>query len=383
MIRHTLFITAMIFGCGDSSGSNSAPIPGVTLTPGTFGLADIASGLSNPVHLTAPAGDPRLFVVEKAGRIRIVKNGALLSAPFLDISSKVSNGTEQGLLSVAFHPSYSSNGFLYVNYTNTSGDTRIERYTVSSNADVANPASAKTILAIDQPFSNHNGGLNLFGPDGFLYIGMGDGGGGGDPSGNGQNKNVLLGKLLRIDVDRGDPYSVPAGNPFASGGGRGEIWAYGLRNPWRFAFDKASSLLYIADVGQNAYEEINVVATNRTGVNYGWKIMEGASCFGSSSCNQSGLQQPVVTYNRDGGACTVIGGLVYRGSAVAHLAGHYLYADYCAGWIRSFTWTNNAVANVTEWKTPSHGTILSFAEDAAGEMYILSANGHVYKIVKS
>lgn len=383
MIRHSLMIAALIIGCGDSTGSASQPVLGGTTTPGTFSLSDIASGLSNPVYLTAPAGDARLFVVEKAGRIRIIRNGSLLPTPFLDISSKVSTGTEQGLLSVAFHPSYSSNGFFYVNYTNTDGDTRIERYTVSSNADIANAASAKTILAIDQPFSNHNGGLNLFGPDGMLYVGMGDGGGGGDPNGNAQNKNVLLGKLLRIDVDHGDPYSIPAGNPFAGGGGRAEIWAYGLRNPWRFTFDKTASMLYIADVGQNAFEEINVVAGNRAGLNYGWNIMEGASCYNASSCNQTGLQQPVVTYNRDGGACTVIGGMVYRGSAVPQLVGHYLYADYCAGWIKSFTWTNNAIANGTQWQTPTHGTILSFGEDASGEMYILSANGHVYKIVKS
>ncbi len=383
MIRHTLMITAAMIGCGDSTGSNTGVVPGENTAPGTFALSEIASGLNNPLYLTAPAGDPRLFVVEKAGRIRIIKNGTLLPTPFLDITSKVSTGSEQGLLSVAFHPSYSSNGFLYVNYTNTTGDTRVERYTVSGNADVANPATAKTILAIDQPFSNHNGGLNLFGPDGYLYVGMGDGGSGGDPQGHGQNKNSLLGKLLRINVDGGDPYSIPANNPFANGGGRAEVWAYGLRNPWRFAFDKTASLLYIADVGQNAFEEINVVATNRTGVNYGWNIMEGASCYGASSCSQSGLQLPAVSYNRDGGACTVIGGMVYRGTAVPQLAGHYLYADYCAGWIRSFKWTNGAIANATEWQTSAHGTILSFGEDAAGEMYVLSANGRVYKIVKS
>lgn len=383
MIRHTLMITAAMIGCGDSTGSNKGVVPGETSSPGTFALLEVANGLSNPLYLTAPAGDSRLFVVEKSGRIRIVKNGTLLATPFLDITSKVSMGSEQGLLSVAFHPSYSSNGFLYVNYTNTSGDTRVERYTVSSNADVANAATAKTILAIDQPFSNHNGGLNLFGPDGSLYIGMGDGGSGGDPQGHGQNRSSLLGKLLRINVDGGDPYSIPANNPFANGGGRAEVWAYGLRNPWRFAFDKTANLVYIADVGQNAFEEINVVATNRTGVNYGWKIMEGASCFGASSCDQSGLQLPVVSYNRDGGACSVIGGMVYRGTAIPQLVGHYLYADYCAGWIRSFKWTNGAIANSTEWQTSAHGTILSFGEDSAGEMYILSANGRVYKIVKS
>lgn len=383
MIRQALLVTAAVISCGESQGSPAEPTPPAPSATGSFGLTDVASGLTRPVYLTAPAGDPRLFVVEKAGRIRIIKNGTLLATPFLDITSKVgSSGNEQGLFSVAFHPSYSASGFLFVNYTNTSGDTRIERYTVSSNPDIVNAASGKTILAIDQPFTNHNGGLNLFGPDGMLYIGMGDGGSGGDPNRNGQNKNVLLGKLLRIDVDHGDPYAIPASNPFAAGGGRGEVWAYGLRNPWRFAFDKSANLLYIADVGQNTYEEVNVVASNRGGVNYGWNIMEGSSCFNASSCSQSGLERPVVSFNRDGGVCSVIGGMVYRGTAVPQLVGHYLYADYCAGWIRSFTWSGSAIANATQWQTSEHGMITSFGVDGSGEIYLLSENGHVYKIVK-
>ena len=383
MIRAALLIASLITGCGESQRATSEPAPSPGSANGTFGLADVASGLSRPVYLTAPDGDARVFVVEKVGRIRIIKNGALVVAPFLDISSKVnSSGNEQGLLSVAFHPSYASNGFFYVNYTDASGDTRIEKYTVSSNPDVANPASAKLVLGIDQPFANHNGGLNLFGPDGMLYIGLGDGGSGGDPNGNGQNKNALLGKLLRIDVDHGDPYTIPSTNPFANGGGRGEVWAYGLRNPWRFSFDKTTNALFIADVGQNAFEEVNVVAANRAAVNYGWNIMEAASCYNSSTCNKSGLEQPVISYNRDGGACSVIGGMVYRGSAAPQLAGHFLYADYCAGWIKSFTWSNNTITNAMQWQTSAHGNITSFGQDSSGEIYILSENGHVYKIVK-
>ena len=383
MIRRILLITAAVIACGESRGATSEPTPAPPAGTGSFGLADVASGFSRPVYLTAPAGDSRLFIVEKVGRIRIIRNGSLLPTSFLDITSKVnSGGNEQGLLSVAFHPSYATNGFLYVNYTNLSGDTRIERYKVSANEDVVDPASAKLIMAIDQPFSNHNGGLNLFGPDGMLYIGMGDGGSGGDPQGNGQNKTALLGKMLRIDVDHGDPYSIPANNPFVNGGGRAEVWAYGLRNPWRFAFDKSTNFLYIADVGQNAFEEVNVVPAGTSGVNYGWNIMEGASCYNASSCNQSGLQMPVISYNRDGGACTVIGGIVYRGAAVPQLVGHYLYADYCAGWIRSFTWTSNAAANATEWQTSAHGNITSFGQDGSGEVYILSENGHVYRIIR-
>lgn len=383
MIRHAMLVASALIGCGESGVTSSEPNPPIEVAPGTFGLAQVASGLSNPLYLTAPTGDSRLFVVEKIGRIRVIKNGSLLATPFLDIRTKVSGGSEQGLLSVAFHPSYASNGFLYVNYTDLDGDTAIERYTVSANSDVANPASAKMILAIDQPFANHNGGLNLFGPDGFLYIGMGDGGGGGDPNGNGQNKNVLLGKILRIDIEGGNPYAIPASNPYINGGGRAEVWAYGLRNPWRFAFDRTDNLLYIADVGQNAFEEVNVVPANQPAVNYGWNVMEGTSCYNASSCNQSGLQRPALDYKlREGGTCTIIGGMVYRGTAVPQIVGHYLYSDYCAGWIRSFKWTGSSVSNATQWQTPEHGMILSFGQDNAGEMYVLSANGHVYKIVR-
>src|SRR5215210_5060598 len=263
----------------DETPPAAAAAPGQTRTEVTLAVEQVASGLDQPVYLTAPTGDSRLFIVEQAGRIRIVENGRLLPTPFLDISARVRSGGEQGLLSVAFHPQYRSNGFLFVNYTDNNGDTRIERYTVSANKNAADPRSAKRILSIDQRYSNHQGGLNLFGPDGMLYIGMGDGGSQGDPHGNGQNRNVLLGKLLRINVDRGDPYSISTANPYANGGGRGEIWALGLRNPWRFSFDRFAGLLYIADVGQDKYEEINVVSMSEADVNYGWNVMEGPSCY--------------------------------------------------------------------------------------------------------
>jgi glucose/arabinose dehydrogenase len=230
------------------------------------------------------------------------------------------------LLSVAFHPQYRANGFLFVNYTNKHGDTRIERYSASSaDRNLADPASAKLILAIDQPYSNHNGRHNLFGPDGMLYIGMGDGGSQGDPHGNGQNRNVLLGKLLRINVDRGDPYVVPSGNPYAKGGGRGEIWATGLRNPWRFAFDRAAGMLYIADVGQDKYEEINVAPVSAAGVNYGWSTMDGPSCFKLPLCAKGGLQQPAYWYTHEHGTCSIIGGFVYRGRRIPEIQGQYLF----------------------------------------------------------
>jgi len=351
----------------------------------TLRLSEVANGLKNPLYLTSPAGDPRLFIVEQAGRIRIIANGKLLSTPFLDIEGKIKSGGEQGLLSVAFHPDYAKNGFLYVNYTDKSGDTRIERYHVASNPNRADPDSAKLLLKIEQPYANHNGGLNLFGHDGMLYIGMGDGGAAGDPHGNGQNLKTLLGKMLRIDVNKGDPYSIPSDNPYVGRkDARGEIWAYGLRNPWRYAFDLKDNLLYIADVGQNKIEEINVVPASQKGLNYGWNILEGSTCFSlllSRSCDRVGLALPALEYDHDQG-CSVIGGFVYRGRAVPELAGHYFYSDYCAGFLKSFKYTDGKLNEQRDWKVGEIGNVLSFGEDAAGELYILTANGSVYRIAK-
>ena len=346
-------------------------------------VEQVASGLDQPVYLTAPAGDPRLFIVEQPGRIRVVENARLLDKPFLDIVNKVRSGGEQGLLSVAFHPQYRSNGLLFVNYTDNNRDTRIERYTVSADRNVADPRSAKLILAIDQRYSNHQGGLNLFGPDGMLYIGMGDGGSQGDPHGNGQNRNALLGKLLRINVDRGDPYLIPAANPYARGGGRGEIWAIGLRNPWRFAFDRVSGLLYIADVGQDRFEEVDVVPMSIAGVNYGWNIVEGPSCHRSPGCNQAGLQKPALSYSHENSTCSVIGGFVYRGQRIPEIQGQYFYSDYCNSWLRSFGFADGRVTDQHEWPVGRLGSIVSFGEDSLGELYICTSSGRVYRIIKT
>jgi glucose/arabinose dehydrogenase len=357
---------------------------GNTANAVTLATEEVARGLDNPVYLTAASGDPRLFVVEQPGRIRIIENGRLLDKPFLDIRNKVGSGGERGLLSVALHPQYRSNGFLFVNYTDKHGDTRIERYTVSApDRNAADPATAKLILAIDQPYANHNGGMNLFGPDGMLYIGMGDGGSQGDPHGNGQNRNALLGKLLRINVDRGDPYSIPSGNPYANGGGRGEIWAIGLRNPWRFAFDRTAGLLYIADVGGDKYEEIDVVSASAPGVNYGWNAMEGPSCNKSPLCTQSGLQRPAFSYPHEGGVCSIIGGFVYRGRRIPEIQGEYFYSDWCNSWVRSLNFVDGRVRAEHEWFKGGLGNIVSFGEDAQGELYICSSNGRVYRIIKS
>ncbi len=342
----------------------------------------VASGLSNPLYLTAPAGDPRLFIVEQPGRIRIVASGQLRDTPFLDIDDRVQSGGERGLLGMAFHPDYATNGFLYVSYTDSTGDSRIERYAVTGDPNVADPGSGKLILAVDQPFSNHNGGQISFGPDGMLYIGLGDGGSGGDPQGHGQNRATLLGALLRIDVDGGDPYATPPDNPFVGDpDARGEIWGYGLRNPWRFAFDVEGGDVYIADVGQSSWEEVHVLAADSGGANYGWNVMEGMHCYRANSCDMSGLVMPVVEYDH-GDGCSVTGGFVYRGSAIPELRGHYFYSDYCSGFLRSFRFASGTAADQQEWDVGSLGSVLSFGQGADGELYILSGNGRVYRLTR-
>ncbi|MDO8501232.1 MAG: PQQ-dependent sugar dehydrogenase [Gemmatimonadaceae bacterium] len=366
---------------GDASVADATP---VAPAAGAIRLEQVGDRFRSPVHLTSPPGDARLFVVEQAGRIRIVKNGAIVAQPFLDMVERVRSGGEQGLLSVAFHPDYARNGWFYVNYTDRQGDTRVERYKVSSNPDLADASSAKLVLGIDQPYSNHNGGLAMFGPDGMLWIGTGDGGSGGDPHGNGQNRQALLGKMLRINVSGADPYTIPADNPYANGsGGKPEIWAIGLRNPWRFAFDRPAGLLYIADVGQNAIEEIHIERSNKAGLDYGWNIMEGDQCYGRASCNRSGLEIPQVTYRHAGGACSITGGFVYRGRRIPSITGHYFYSDYCAGWLRSFRFQNGAVTDRREWKMDDIGHVVSFGEDSAGEMLIISENGRIFRFAGS
>ena len=371
-----VFALLLLAGCSDDPGGTVDPPGGDEIR-----LQEVAAGLSGPVFLTAPRQDARLFVVEQPGRIRVVENGALLPVPFLDITDRVSSGGERGLLSVAFHPSYAANGYLYVNYTDRGGDTRIERFRVGADRNRADPASARLILQVAQPFANHNGGLVAFGPDGRLYVGMGDGGNGGDPLGHGQNRATLLGDILRIDVDAGDPYAVPADNPFVGqAGARGEIWATGVRNPWRFAFDREAGLLYLADVGQNALEEVNVVPAASAGLNFGWNVMEGSRCFSpAEGCSRTGLVVPVLEYGHSEG-CSVTGGYVYRGSRIPALRGHYFYADYCQGWIRSFRHQGGEALDRREWALGDVGSVLSFGEDAAGELYVLSANGRVYRI---
>jgi glucose/arabinose dehydrogenase len=377
------FVVWSIGGC-DGNGNATEPPDDDGNPPADVGLELVVDGLDFPVWLTSPPGDSRLFVVEKGGRVLVVENDALLPEPFLDLRGQVSTGSEQGLLSLAFHPDYAANGRFFVNFTDPAGDTRIVEYHVSADRDLGDPGSARVVLAIDQPFSNHNGGLALFGPDGMLWIGTGDGGSGGDPQGNGQNLGALLGKLLRIDVDGAEPYAVPADNPFAgTAGARSEVWAYGLRNPWRFAFDRETGDLYIADVGQNRVEEVNAVQGAGRGRNYGWNVMEGTRCFEpSNGCDREGLTLPVAEYDHDEG-CSVTGGYVFRGSAIPDLSGTYLYSDYCSGFVRSFRLQGDAAADERRWSElePADHAVTSFGEDADGELYLLTAGGGVYRIV--
>jgi uncharacterized repeat protein (TIGR01451 family) len=355
-------------------------LPGVTITVDEI----VATGLERPVQVThAGDGSGRLFVVEQPGRIRIIQNGSVLTTPFLDVTNKVDYGGERGLLGLAFHPDYASNGYFYVNYTNTSGDTVVARYSVSSNPNQANAGSAFTILSVDQPYANHNGGQVLFGPhDGHLYIGMGDGGSGGDPLNSGQDTSTLLGAMLRIDVDGGTPYAIPPDNPYVGKSGRDEIWAIGLRNPWRFSFDRSTGDLYIGDVGQNEWEEISYQASSTPGgVNFGWRCREGTHTYTSSPpCNDptwlDNLTDPIAEYNHSVGR-SVTGGFVYRGILYPDLVGRYFYADFVQGKIWSLykTGSNPETWSVPELELDTSLPIAAFGEDEEGELYIADWGG--------
>src|SRR5262245_46407711 len=340
----------------------------------------VADGFDHPLLLGTAPGDPRWFVVEQPGRIRWIEDGRPSKAVFLDLTAKVSYGGERGLLGLAFHPGYATNGFLYVNYTDRRGDTQVERYTVGADRNSVDPASAKQILFVKQPYANHNGGMIAFGPDGMLYVGMGDGGSGGDPHGNGQNPHVLLGKLLRLDVDHGDPYAIPQGNPYRDrpAVGRPEIWALGLRNPWRYSFDFTARLLIIADVGQNKYEEIDVVGATRAEANYGWSLREGLHGYGLPRPGPPDRVEPVIEYSHADG-CSVTGGYAYRGRAMPDLAGTIFYSDYCAGWLRSFRWQDGRAVEQTQWDIGRLGSVTSFGEDADRELYVVTHEGRIWE----
>ncbi len=379
--------------------NTSAICAGVPSVAGTaITSVRVASGLSAPLHVTAPALDPnRLFVVEQGGTIRLVKNGILQPQAFLDIGDRISCCGERGLLSLAFHPDYENNGRFFVDYTSGVGDITIARYQVSANPDLADHASEKILLTINhQDFGNHNGGQLAFGPDGYLYASTGDGGGGGDPLGSGQSLSTLLGKQLRIDVDVENPpyYVMPAGNPFPGAGDPlNLIWAYGLRNPWRFSFDRATGELYTADVGQDSWEEVDVQPAGVGGLNYGWHVFEGRHCFDPSpdpDCPNppTGYTMPVLEYDHSQG-CSITGGFVYRGCAMPDLRGTYFYSDYCSAFIRTFSGVSGGDAQNLADRTAdadppgslSIDSVTSFGEDARGEVYVVDQGGEVFKIV--
>jgi glucose/arabinose dehydrogenase len=368
-----------------ASGSVAAP------TDAHIKLALRASGLSKPVFVTSAHDDTgRLFIVEQTGRIRIYKSGRILSTPFLNIASQVTGGYEQGLLGLAFHPNFTSNHKLYVDFTDLSGNTVVREYRVSStNSNVVAASTARTILRITQPYDNHNGGMLAFGPDGYLYIGMGDGGSGGDPGNRAQNTGVVLGKILRIDINgttSTKAYRVPSTNPYVGTTGADEIWQLGVRNPWRFSFDRANGNLWIGDVGQDRWEEIDRATRTASGagrgVNWGWHVLEGFACYSPpSGCSKVGKAPPLLVYDHGNGRCAVTGGYVSRGSLVPALYGGYVFGDFCSGEI----WVVNATA--TSPATPvrlldTSLTISSFGENQAGNLYVLDHDGgRLYAIV--
>lgn len=381
---------ALLVACGGGGGAPGAPDmapPAPPAGPLSLQLSEVAS-VTDAVFLTAPAGDRRRFIVDRRGRVHILSDGVFSATPFLDVSARVSAVGEGGLLSIAFDPQYSVNGYLYLYYTDLAGAIVISRMRVSGNANVADPQSELELLRIAHPvYTNHYGGLLLFGPDGYLYIGTGDGGGSGDPQRNAQNGLSLLGKLLRIDVAGATAsvrYAIPGTNPFAGVSGvRNEIWATGLRNPWRYAFD--GKLLYIADVGQSRREEINVVNAATGGLNFGWNIMEGSVCHESATCSQTGLTLPAFDYEHGANnvnGCSITGGYVYRGAALPELAGRYVYSDYCAGYLRTLTLGAGGAGIITDWPVAGVGRVVSFGRDGDGELYLIVATGKIYKITR-
>jgi glucose/arabinose dehydrogenase len=378
-------ILSLIFvsACGGGGGSLSTTPPPVGSS--AIALTPFVSGFTNPIDFQSPDdGSGRIFIVEQPGTIRVVSGGSVLPTAFLDITAKVNfDSNEQGLLGLAFHPGFSSSRRFYLNYDRLVGaqiQTVIAEYQASTNPNVADAASERILLTVNQPFPNHKGGQMAFGPDGFLYIAFGDGGSGGDPLGNGQNLQTLLGKIARIDVDHagnGLQYAIPADNPFVGTANRGEIFAYGFRNPWRFSFESSNGRLFVADVGQDKFEEIDLV---QKGGNFGWNTMEGAHCFSpSSGCDMAGLTLPIAEYDHGEGA-TVIGGYVYHGTAVAALAGVYILGDFGNGKIwklteSSGTWTRTLLLN-------SGHNMSAFGQDAAGELYVVDYSaGSAFKIV--
>lgn len=355
--------------------TTAAPLPPLQ----GLGFEIIGDEFDQPVYVTSPPGDERLFVVERPGTIRIIDaGGRVREKPFLDIRSEVHDpGIEQGLLGTAFHPDYAANGRFFVYYTDSNSDTRLVEYRAGTDPSQADPATARQLIFFPQPTDRHNGGMLLFGPDGYLYVSLGEGG---KASLHAQNPETLLSAILRIDVDSGDPYGIPPDNPFVDGGGAPEVLVFGLRNPWRFALD--NGLLYIADVGHSDWEEINVVPLDGLPYNFGWLLMEGNHCFIPADCDLTGLTLPILEYPHPEG-CSITGGFVYRGAAIPELTGHYFYADWCTLFVRSFRYDAGAVTDQRDWSEDlaGIGQINSFGLDPAGELLVATWSGLVARIV--
>jgi hypothetical protein len=360
----------------------AAPVDDLTLAPRL-----IVEGLEAPTDVVGAPGDDRLFVVEKPGRVRVVVNGAILADPYVDLSTWVnSTGNEQGMLSFLFHPDYETNRRVFLFFTDTSGTSKlIEMRTSRDNPNRADPGSLRLLMSIPQYGQYHQSGSMFFGPDGYLWLSLGDGGGIGDPNGNGQDRSDFDASILRIDVDHGYPYSIPDDNPFVDGppDAAPELWAYGLRNPWRITYDEATGLVYIPDVGQEGFEELNVVPVNEGGNNFGWSVSEGTGCYNAESCDMEGQTMPVYMFAHNGNGCAIIGGRVYRGDLMPQLRGHYFLADYCLGWIRSVVADASGVYLVHDWtknKSDRLGTVSTIGSDRHGELYAANLEGQIWRL---
>jgi glucose/arabinose dehydrogenase len=363
---------------GTDATQPSSPLQGLA-------LEFVAGGFHQPTGVVSPVGDERLFVVERQGVIRLIDAGGNLAEdPFLDLRDRVgSNGIEQGLLGLAFHPDFATNGRLFVYHTDTSGNRQLAEYVATDDPSRADADSEKVLFELSQPAEStdirHYAGNIHFGPDGYLYVSLGDGA---DGRNQGQNPDSMFASIVRLDVDGGDPYAIPADNPFVDGGGAPEVWAYGLRNPWRFSIDHEERMIYIADVGQSNWEEVNVVSLDDGGVNFGWFTTEGNHCYSSSECDMTGITLPVIEYDHEDG-CSITGGFVYRGSQIPEIAGHYFYGDWCGLWVRSFRFDGTSATEEQDWSADlvEAGQVNTFGVDGFGEMYLANFEGDVYRIV--
>jgi hypothetical protein len=369
-----------------ASSSTDPTIPGDLAPLKGLALETIASGIPFPVFATSMPGDDRIFVLERQGRIRVIDSSGLREEPYLNLIDRVgSGGIENGLLGLAFHPDFATNGRFFVYYTDKDLDSRLSEFSSSFDATTASSSGEKILFEVDQAGIRHRAGMLQFGPDGYLWVAMGDGGLGDDSA---QNTQMMQGNIHRIDVNSGDPYSVPASNPFADGvSGRPEIWAYGLRNPWRFSIDTATRTIYIGDVGQATWEEINVASIDTPGINFGWPNFEGTMCYQpSDGCGMTGWQEPTIAYDH-GAGCSVTGGYVYRGSAIPEIFGHYFYADWCNGMVRSFKYANGAATEEKDWTADFAasgqvaGQVASFGLDGDGEFLLVDSNGRIFRLI--